>query len=419
MSLIHPDSRLEVLVAHVEKRARETEVFDPHTHLYDPAFGGLMLWGIDELLTYHYLIAEYFRRDSAPYERFWDLGRKEQADLIWSRLFVESSPVSEACRGVVTTLASFGLEPRHNNLGAIRGWFEQRTLAGHLDDCFKLSGTRRLCMTNSPFDDHERPVWKRGFERDPRFAAALRIDPLLLSWREAGPRLRDWGYDVDAEWNERTIAETRRFLEDWTERIDPWYLMVSLPPEFDFPAEGPMAAALDRVVLPHCLDHGLPFAMMPGVRRGVNPALRLAGDGVGAIKVSAIARLCETCPDNKFLVTALPRENQHELCVTARKFRNLHLFGCWWFLNVPSLVEEITEMRIELLGTGFTAQHSDARVLDQVVYKWRHSREIIAGVLSRKYRELWKAGWHTTFEEVDRDVAALLGGAFEAFCGRE
>src|SRR5437016_10488760 len=49
-------------------------VVDIHTHLYPPSFGttqggksgksdpsGLLLWGIDELLTYHYLVAEVFR----------------------------------------------------------------------------------------------------------------------------------------------------------------------------------------------------------------------------------------------------------------------------------------------------------------------------------------------------------------------
>ena len=34
-------------------------------------------------------------------------------------------------------------------------------------------------------------------------------------------------------------------------------------------------------------------------------------------------------------------------------------------------------MRIELLGTSFIPQHSDARVLDQLIYKWDHSRQII------------------------------------------
>jgi hypothetical protein len=32
----------------------------------------------------------------------------------------------------------------------------------------------------------------------------------------------------------------------------------------------------------------------------------------------------------KWLATFLSRTNQHEACVLANKFRNLHLYGCWW-----------------------------------------------------------------------------------------
>ena len=39
----------------------ETPIFDMHTHLFPPAFGELAHWGIDELLTYHYLVAELMR----------------------------------------------------------------------------------------------------------------------------------------------------------------------------------------------------------------------------------------------------------------------------------------------------------------------------------------------------------------------
>ena len=89
---------------------------------------------------------------------------------------------------------------------------------------------------------------------------------------------------------------------------------------------------------------------------------------------------------------ARARENQHELCVYARKFGNLLPFGCWWFLNNPSLIEEITRMRVELLGTSFIPQHSDARVLDQLLYKWEHSKEIIGKVLIDKFGEMSRAG---------------------------
>ena len=35
-------------------------------------------------------------------------------------------------------------------------------------------------------------------------------------------------------------------------------------------------------------------------------------------------------------------------------------FGCWWFLNNPSIVQEITRERIEMLGTSFIPEHPDA-----------------------------------------------------------
>jgi hypothetical protein len=102
--------------------------------------------------------------------------------------------------------------------------------------------------------------------------------------------------------------------------------------------------------------------------------------------------------------------------VLARKFRNLHLFGCWWFMNNPLLIDEVTRMRLELLGLSVTPQHSDARVLDQLIYKWQHSRKLIGKVLVDKYIDLSQTGWVPTASEIERDVKNLFGGAFERFC---
>ena len=101
-------------------------------------------------------------------------------------------------------------------------------------------------MTNSPFDELERPRWEQGFRRDERFRAALRIDPLLLAWDQAAPVLAGWGYRVSADLNGQTVGEVRRFLEDWTKRLGARYLMVSLTPEFMFPAAGPCAGLLEK-----------------------------------------------------------------------------------------------------------------------------------------------------------------------------
>lgn len=404
------------LAAQVARLVQSTPAYDLHTHLYDPAFGELLLWGIDDLLVYHYLIAESLRQTSLPFADFWRLPKTGQADLVWDALFVRHSPLSEACRGVLTTLHALGLDVRRRDLPALRQWFAQRNLDRHITECMELAGVRRICMTNSPFDPLERPVWERGFQRDERFAAALRIDPLLLAWPETAAQLREWGYAVgNGELDDRAFSAVRRFLADWSRKIDAQFLMVSLPPDFTFPGRSPAAQLLQGAVLPHCRDTGLPFALMPGVRRQVNPLLRMAGDGLGLTDLRALENLCAGHPENKFLATVLARENQHELTVLARKFRNLHIFGCWWFLNIPSLIDEITRMRVELLGLSFTPQHSDARILDQLVYKWRHSREIITRVLVDKYSDLARTGWDTTPDEMARDVRNLLGGSFEQF----
>src|SRR5258707_13730863 len=158
------------------------------------------------------------------------------------------------------------------------------------------------------------------------------------------------------------------------------------------------------------------MALMFGVKRQVNPELRLAGDGIGLSKLSALEHLCARFPENKFLVTALARENQHELCVLARKFRNLHIFGCWWFTNVPSVMEEMTRMRLELIGLSVTPQHSDARVLDQLIYKWQHSRRLITRVLADKYADLIQTGWEPREGEIERDVKHLFAGGFDGVC---
>jgi hypothetical protein len=273
-------------------------------------------------------------------------------------------------------------------------------------------------MTNSVFDDRERSAWQSGVRRDSRFTAALRLDPLVLELRAAAGRMAEWGYDVGLAETPAEQEQGRRFLRDWIERTGAVYCAVSLPPEFRFPAGGDSARVLERIVVPVCVERRLPLAMMMGAVRGVNPRLKEAGDALGAASVAAVAGLCDAFPQAKFMVTMLSRENQHELAVTARKFDNLMVFGCWWFLNTPSLVEEITRMRLELLGCSFIPQHSDARVLEQLIYKWEHARQVIGRVLTDAYANLLDAGLAVGPQQIERDVRALLHDNFTEFLAR-
>ncbi len=402
----------------VSQIVSETPITDIHTHLYAPCFGSLLLYGIDELLTYHYLTAELFRVSEIPPEQFWSLEKREQAELTWKALFVERSPISEACRGVVTTLHRLGLDVTTRNLERYREHFRNVTIEEHLTRVFELAKLNSVIMTNDPFQEEEREVWLSRYRSDPRFHAALRVDPLLLDWDAACRKLKAFGYETDRALSKHGLQEVRRFLEEWIERTQALYLAVSLPPTFQYPDDGAATILLDQCLLPITKDRKLPFAMMIGVNRGVNPALRLAGDGVGRADVRVVERLCARFPENKFMVTMLSRENQHELCVAARKFPNLLAFGCWWFLNNPCLIEEMTRMRIELLGLTVVPQHSDARVLEQVIYKWDHSRTVIAKVLADKYADLVHAGWPVTEAQIRKDVGLLFGENFWEFLRR-
>jgi len=402
----------------VAAAVNRTKVLDMHTHLFAPAFGRLALWGIDELLTYHYLVCEAFLHAPMPYEKYWAMPKRKQAEYIWEALFKRHTPVSEATRGVVTTIKALGFDPRKVTLKQLREHFASTTIEDYTDFVFKKANIEAVVMTNDVLDAEEQAVWSKLRASDSRFLAAMRVDGLLNDWRGAAPKLRQAGYKVKAKLDAATCKEVRRFLGDHAGRMKPVYMAASLPPTFAYPDKLARGVLIDECILPFARDRGLPFAMMIGVEREMNPPLRMAGDGVARTDVTALQRLCKRNPDNKFLVTVLSRENQHELCVTARKFHNLMVFGCWWFLNVPSLIDEITTMRLELLGTRFIPQHSDARVLDQLIYKWAHSRKVIADVLTRKYAGLIDAGWKLTTADIRRDVNALFAGNFKAFVGR-
>lgn len=164
-----------------------------------------MLWGIDELLTYHYLVAEFFITAShiTP-EEFFRLDKKAQAELVWQGLFVERSPISEACRGVITTLKELGLGElvEKRDLAKIREWFGKQTADSYVDKVFELSRLKYVLMTNIPFEKREAEHWYpqlKEFNHD-RFKAALRVDQLLTGdWEKIKEGLDAMGFEHSVE----------------------------------------------------------------------------------------------------------------------------------------------------------------------------------------------------------------------------
>lgn len=405
----------EELVFSVINAVNSAQITDIHTHLFSECFGSMFLYGIDELLTYHYLVAETMRSVDMDYDSFFAMNNKEQAECVWNTLFIRNTPLSEPARSIITIFNKLGIDVDNKDLNHYREYFSSRTLVSHIDNVFKIMGIKSVVMTNDPFDQAERAVWEAGHVKDQRFRAALRVDRLLNDWEETIPLLAGQGYNVSADFSGTTEEEVKRFLVKWMEKMDALYCAVSLPPDFSMNDGSPRARIIENCVLPVCREKNIPFALMIGVKRAVNPELRLAGDSLGRADIGELENLCSRFNKNKFLVTMLSLENQHELVVTARKFRNLMVFGCWWYLNSPTSIEFITSLRMEWLGTSFIPQHSDCRVFEQLISKWEHSKSVISGVLINKYSDLCNMGYLVSEEQIQRDVSNLFGDNFWSF----
>ena len=405
----------------VKECVDKCKIIDLHSHLFPSSFDDLYLIGIDNLLTYHYLVSELFIvwNDLSPPE-FYKLTKEHQADIIWDELFIKRSPLSEACRGIITTCIKLGLIEQINNrnLSEIRKHFKLLNNKNYIEytkEIFDKANIEYTIMTNQIFDLQE-ITYLEKYEIPSQFKTSLRIDKLLFDYEYCSKFVLKFNYTPD-------IEGIKNYIRYWYKKIKPEYFRASLPYNFVYYQEDLNTSCfkmnstnvIDLILVPLAIELKLPIAFKFGTRRNLNPSLKDAGDSLGVASVESLANLCSVNKKCKFLATFLSKVNQHQLCVVARNFQNLHIYGCWWYLNNPSLIEEITKMRIEMLGLGFTAQHSDARVLEQLLYKWDHSRKIITNVLIEKYNNLIESGWVVEKNEIKRDVYYIFRGSYENF----
>ena len=71
-----------------------------------------------------------------------------------------------------------------------------------------------------------------------------------------------------------------------------------------------------------------------------------------------------------------------------------------------------------MLGTTFIAQHSDARVLEQLIYKWNNARSIVGSAYAKSAAKLCSSGYQLSSEAVMRDADLLFHRNFTSLCAR-
>ena len=145
----------------IENILNNCKVIDLHSHLFPYEHFELCLYGIDNLLTYHYLISELFIVwNGLTPEEFYKLDKISQADIIWAELFIKRTPISEACRGVITTLKKLGLNQyiQNRDLNGIRNYLlniNYSNINVYIEQVFNLSNVDYTIMTNQIFEKDE------------------------------------------------------------------------------------------------------------------------------------------------------------------------------------------------------------------------------------------------------------------------
>ena len=380
-----------------------TPIFDLHTHLFPPTHKSYFLLGFKNLLNYHYLIAELLTATNIDTSTFYSYNDDEKASLVWSELFVKRTPVSEACAGVLTILKELNIEINNNDFSLISDEYDKKIKSDK--KILELSNVSSLVMTNNPFDLDEWSLFENNDWDKKIYFASLRLDDLILDYEESLKKAKD-------KTSVREEDSIITYLEKCYLQSNPVYAAVSLNTDtFNTLFNDSTWTS----ILEWLQSKKLALSLMLGVKRAVNKDFGLAGDGIGDINLKELSNLCNAFPKNNFLVTCLSLNDQHELTVLARKHPNLRIFGFWWFMNQPTIIKQILKMRIDMLGFSFIPQHSDARVSDQLIYKWNHFKKILHPILLEYYQDLIHKNFPVSDSIVQRDIQSLFSGNAKNF----
>ena len=375
-----------------------TEIFDIHTHLFPSEFKKYHLSGISEVLNYHYLIAELLTTTNINVKNFYKLTKIEKANIIWEELFLKRTPISEACKGVLTILSELSIDYMSKSFDEIQSEYCKLDLSDL--QIFKISKISQVVMTNNPFDKSEWKLFKNKNWDTNKYLASLRLDDILMNLEKC--------LDICKENIDRFDDESDliiKYLDKVYEESRPVYAALSLN-------NLQLKSFLKNKFIPDILKwlerKNIPLSLLLGVRRKVNKDFLLAGDGIDKIDLYYLSEICNQYPNNKILCSCLSLNDQHELTVLARKHQNLKIFGFWWFMNQPSLIKLILNLRIELLGLNFIPQHSDARVTDQLLYKWPHFKALLSKVLYNHYNDIKLKNFKISENQISDDVSKLF-----------
>jgi hypothetical protein len=142
--------------------------------------------GIDELLIYHYLVAEAFRYSDEPYETFFARPKAQQASRFGTRFSSNTHQSPRPAAASITTLQRLGHRCEKADLHALRKHYARWSAGDFITQAMSVANVRKVCMTNSPFDDQERQPGSVAS----RATSALRPPCASIRWCSIGKTAR-------------------------------------------------------------------------------------------------------------------------------------------------------------------------------------------------------------------------------------
>ena len=375
---------------YIEKFVNSTPIFDIHTHLFPSKFKKYYNVGLIKLLNYHYLKAELFSLGNIKIKNFNNLDDSKKAKIIWDNLFLNRYPISTATQGVLRILKIYGVEDVNQKFDKILKITNENQLSE--EDIFKITNINQVVMTNNPFNSEEKKIL--NLNKDSKYLPSIRIDDLFMKPKSKNEYLNSW-YLSGQEKIKKAIKEIKIIIQT----NKPSYFSLSTENFKEFENE-----FFFKNFLSLLKETKTPMMLLIGVKRGVNKLYNDAGDGIGTMNLDYLEKILIKFPRNKFLVSCLDYRDQFKLSVLARKFQNLKIVGFWWFNNNESIIENLLKQRFELLGDNFIVQHSDARIIDQLVYKWLDFKSIYIKVMVEKYQKLLSLGYKIKATDLERKI---------------
>ena len=375
---------------YIEKFVNSTPIFDIHTHLFPSKFKKYYNVGLIKLLNYHYLKAELFSLGKIKIKNFNNLDDNKKANIIWDNLFLNRYPISTATQGVLRILKIYGVEDVNQKFDKILKITNENQLSE--EDIFKITNINQVVMTNNPFNSEEKKIL--NLNKDSKYLPSIRIDDLFIKPKSKNEHLSSW-YLSGQEKIKKAIKEIKIIIQT----NKPSYFSLSTENFKEFENE-----FFFKNFLSLLKENKTPMMLLIGVKRGVNKLYNDAGDGIGTMNLDYLEKILIKFPRNKFLVSCLDYRDQFKLSVLARKFQNLKIVGFWWFNNNESIIENLLKQRFELLGDNFIVQHSDARIIDQLVYKWLDFKSIYIKVMVEKYQKLLSLGYKIKATDLERKI---------------